>query len=223
MPPRLPGLRVAVLLGSTRSEGPPRPAPLGVRVGAFIKRELVSRGHDVVVVDPNESNLPLLRRPHFSYSPGKAPAPLDELAATFKHADAYVMCTPEYNHAPGPALLNMLDHFGSSVFSFKPSAIVSYSSSQWGGTRAAHALRPVLSELGCLPVSAMVHVPKAHEAFVDNSGVPAEDPDRWSSYAGRCISQLEWWGNAARDFKAKANPALASPALLKDPSERNAP
>jgi len=37
------------------------------------------------------------------------------------------MVTPEYNHAPGPALLNLLDHFGSSTFSFKPSVIVSYS------------------------------------------------------------------------------------------------
>ena len=37
-----------------------------------------------------------------------------------------------------------------------------YFQGQWGGTRAAAGLRPVLSELGCLPVSAMVHVPSAH-------------------------------------------------------------
>lgn len=34
---------------------------------------------------------------------------------------------------------------GSSIFSLKPSAIVSYSAGQWGGTRAAMALRPILS------------------------------------------------------------------------------
>ena len=38
------------------------------------------------------------------------------------------------------ALLNLLDHFGGSLFAFKPSAIVSYSAGQGGGTRAAHAL-----------------------------------------------------------------------------------
>ena len=48
-----------------------------------------------------------------------------------KAADAFVMVTPEYNHAPSPALLNTLNHFGSSLFSFKPSAIVSYSQGQW--------------------------------------------------------------------------------------------
>merc|ERR1739842_289582 len=30
-----------------------------------------------------------------------------------------------------PALLNILNHFGSSVFSYKPSAIVGYSMGQW--------------------------------------------------------------------------------------------
>jgi chromate reductase len=34
--------------------------------------------------------------------------------------------------------------------------IVTYSGGQWGGTRAAVALRSTLSELGCLPVSAMM-------------------------------------------------------------------
>ena len=72
---------------------------------------------------------------------GKAPGPLDEMADRLRTADAYVACTSEYNHAPSPALLNTLNHFGSSLFSFKPSCIVSYSAGQWGGTRAAHALR----------------------------------------------------------------------------------
>ena len=120
-----------------------------------------ARGMKVDVIDPIEVDLPLLFRPQFAYGKGRAPGVLDDIAARLRAADAYVMCTPEYNHAPSPALLNLLNHFGSSVFSFKPSAIVSYSAGQWGGTRAAHALRPTLSELGCLPVSAMIHVPHA--------------------------------------------------------------
>ena len=45
--------------------------------------------------------------------------------------------------------------------SYKPSLICSYSAGQWGGARAAVLLRPALSEMGCIPVSAMIHVPKA--------------------------------------------------------------
>ena len=34
-----------------------------------------------------------------------------------------------------------------------------------GGMRAAVGMRTFLAELGCLPVSAMIHVPKAQEVF----------------------------------------------------------
>eukprot|EP01051_Picozoa_sp_SAG22_P006480 SAG22_NODE_425_length_10628_cov_3.420458_2_plen_86_part_00 len=55
-------LRVAVLLGSTRTEGPPSPANLGSRVGKFLQAAIPARGMAVDVVDPVEEDLPLLRR-----------------------------------------------------------------------------------------------------------------------------------------------------------------
>ena len=215
-------LRVAVLLGSTRVEGPPRPTNLGRRVGSWMEAVLQSRSHVVDIVDPIVEDLPLLRRPHFTY--GTAPSNLEALAVRLRDADAYVMCTPEYNHAPSPALLNTLNHFGSSVFSFKPSLIVSYSAGQWGGTRAAHALRPTLSELGCLPVSAMLHIPRAQEVFADDGSLVEEaDADRWAEYASRGVSQLEWWGEAARAQRSRVDPMVGSPALRKTPAQRDSP
>ena len=100
-------------------------------------------------IDPRD--FPLLEKPEFAHHRRTVPEPLREARAVLEEADAYVCITPEYNHAPSPGLVNVLNHFGSSVFSFKPSAIVSYSAGQWGGTRAAIALRPILSELGALP------------------------------------------------------------------------
>ncbi|KAH8044485.1 hypothetical protein JL722_14669 [Aureococcus anophagefferens] len=133
-----------------------------------------------------------------------------------------VACTPSTITAPSPALLHVLNHFGSSLFSFKPSLIVSYSAGQWGGVRAANALRPILSELGALPVSAMIHVPKAGEAF-DEDGAPREDADRWAQYADRGVAQLEWWATAAREHRSKVDPTTGSPAFTASPSQRNAP
>ena len=183
---------------------------------------LRSRSHDVDIVDPIVEDLPLLQRPHFTY--GTAPPDLEQLAERLRDADAYVMCTPEYNHAPSPALLNTLNHFGSSIFSFKPSLIVSYSAGQWGGTRAAHALRPTLSELGCLPVSAMLHLPKAQEVFNDDGSLQNEaEAPRWAAYAARGVSQLEWWGEAAREQRRRVDPMVGSPALVKTPAQRDAP
>ena len=177
---------------------------------------------DVRVVDPIETDLPLLRKPHFAYARGRAPPVLEELAEHISDSDAFVMITPEYNHAPSPALLNTLNHFGSSLFAFKPSAIVSYSQGQWGGVRAAHGLRAPLSELGCLPVSSMVHIPTAHQVF-DTEGVPTENVERWRGYGARTWSQLEWWGGAAAAHKLLVDPFEGSAALTREPSQRNAP
>ena len=80
-------------------------------------------------------------KPHFSYQKGKAPEGLESLAQSIVAADAFVMISPEYNHSMSPALAHLLNHFGSSLFSFKPSAIVTYSAGQWGeAAKKQHAL-----------------------------------------------------------------------------------
>ena len=169
----------------------------------------------------------MLQQPHFSYAKSQVPAKLDSIFKTLQQADAFVCVTPEYNHAPSPALLNILNHFGSSVFSFQPSAIVSYSAGQWGGTRAAMGLRPILSELGCLPVSAMIHIPNAADVLDEDGCVMVtssdEDEERWIKYCNRCFSQLEWWGTAAKEHRQKVDPFDESPSFSKTPSQRNAP
>jgi NAD(P)H-dependent FMN reductase len=127
-------MRVLLFLGSTRA------GRVGPRVGAWVRGQLQRRGHDVSTVDPRElassegsggaQVFPMLR-PHFFHAAGQAPPRLEQLAAQVQEADAYVMVTPEYNHAPSPALLETLNHFGGSSFAFKPSCIVTYSAGQW--------------------------------------------------------------------------------------------
>lgn len=164
----------------------------------------------------------LLDKPEFAYTRSRVPSELADIRERLEAAHAYVMVTPEYNHAPSPGLVNTLNHFGSSVFSFKPSAIVSYSAGQWGGTRAAMGLRPILSELGCLPVSAVIHIPNAGQA-IDQDGKWADGDKSWETYTERCWAQLEWWATAAENHRAEVDPFASSPAFSKDPSQRNSP
>ena len=213
------GLNIAVISGTTRKEGPPRPV-LGPRVASFITKSLEVRGNTCTLIDP--SSFELLNKPQFAYAPSQVPEHLQKVHTILEAADAYVCITPEYNHAPSPGLLNVLNHFGSSTFCFKPSAIVSYSAGQWGGTRAAIALRPVLSELGCLPVSAMIHLPQVQDVL-DEDGTPTENPEKWQQYTDRCFSQLEWWGAAAKAQKEVVDPFAESPSFQKTPPQRNAP
>jgi NAD(P)H-dependent FMN reductase len=189
----------------------------------------------------NPAEFPLLEKPHFAYAQNKAPPNMQKIHTQLLNADCYVCVTPEYNHSPSPALLNTLNHFGSSTFSFKPSAIVTYSAGQWGGVRAAVALRATLGEVGCLPVSAMIHIPRAQDVLdMDGrvisqqqqkvSGDPKEESDdeesrrRWQTYCGRCFSQLEWWADATIRQRAILDPFTnESPIFVTSPEQRSAP
>lgn len=215
-----------VFLGTVRDSTPPRPARLGERVSRAcldcLKTEYPT--HGVELVDALDYPLEPVFKPHFSYSRSKVPPALDELADKIESADGYIMISPEYNHSMSPALANLLNHFGSSLYSYKPSAIVTYSAGQWGGMRAAVGMRTFLSELGCLPVSAMIHVPKAADVFdADGSMQPGEDKSAWFGYFGRTFNQLVWWAAAARSHKIEIDPHSMTADFKTDPSERNAP
>ena len=214
-------MNILVFLGSVRTTTPPRPARLGARVAAACGRLLTEQGHIASLIDPLDFNLGGDFKPHFSYPRGKAPDGLDDLAQAIEAADGYVMVSPEYNHSMSPALAHLLNHFGASLFAFKPSAIVTYSAGQWGGASAAVCMCTFLSELGCLPVSAMVHIPKAQEALHED-GTWAGDADRWDGYVRRTLMQLEWWAQAARRLRDEGDAELTT-AFDKDPSQRNAP
>lgn len=216
-------MNILVFLGSVRTSTPPRPARLGERVARACTARLNTTGMQASLIDPLDYPREAVFKPHFAYAAAKAPEALDDLAARIEKADGYVMVSPEYNHSLSPALADLLNHFGSSLFSYKPSVIATYSAGQWGGTRAAITMRGFLSELGCLPVSAMIHVPHAQDVWDENGSYQdGVDVDRWQGYLDRSFRQLAWWAEAAKD--RRANPTADHPdAFRSDPSQRNAP
>ncbi|WP_421982359.1 NADPH-dependent FMN reductase [Roseibium sp.] len=212
-----------VFIGSERQSTPPHPPRLGERVARACAVRLEANDADFEFVDPLAINLPSPFKPHFSYAGGRAPQELEELAGKIASAQGYVMVSPEYNHSMSPALAHLLNHFGSSLFSYKPSAIVTYSAGQWGGARAAVNMRTYLAELGCLPVSAMVHVPKAQEVFGESGNYLEEtETERWDGYIDRTMQQLLWWAEAAARQRAHGTAEIPA-AFTKAPSQRNAP
>ena len=84
-------------------------------------------------------------------------------------------------------------------------------------------MRTYLSELGCLPVSAMIHLPKAQEVFDEAGGCETDvDAAQWDRYLGRTFAQLVWWALAARRQREDGS-AGPPAAFARDPSQRNAP
>ena len=219
-------MNILVFLGSVRQSTPPAPARLGKRVALsckhHIERQLTAL--QVEVIDPLDFELGPIFKPHFSYTNTDVPSSLQILAEKIEKADGYVMVSPEYNHSMSPALANLLNHFGSSLFSYKPSMIVTYSAGQWGGARAAVNMRTFLSELGCLPVSAMIHIPKAQEVLNENGDFSSEvNPEKWAGYYQRAFSQLHWWAIAAKRHHASKEGEQRPEAFKQNPAQRNAP
>ncbi|PQJ54827.1 NADPH-dependent FMN reductase [Psychrosphaera saromensis] len=219
-------MKFLIFLGTVRNSTPPRPARLGVRVSKASIACLNSQfpEHEFELIDALDYPLEAVFKPQFAYAKGQAPEALDVLAEKIEAADGFVMISPEYNHCMSPALTNLLNHFGSSLFSYKPSAIVTYSAGQWGGMRAAVNMRTFLSELGCLSVSAMIHVPKAQDVFTEDGLVQeGEDQASWFGYFGRTFSQLEWWAQATSNHRAAVNPHTMVKDFNVSPEQRNAP
>ena len=221
-------MKFLLFLGTSRDSSPPRPKRLGQRVAKaclqhFESQYFENQANDVEIelIDVLDYPLESIFKPHFAYAKGRAPSALDELAEKIQAADGYIMVSPEYNHSMSPALANLLNHFGSSLFSYKPSIILTYSAGQWGGVRAAVNMRTYLAELGCLPVSAMIHIPKAQEVFTEEGTYETNQNDvEWASYFERGFSQLSWWAEGCKAQRGRQNP---NDALVRNPAQRNAP
>src|SRR5206468_8684022 len=99
-------------------------------------------------------------------------ATLKPLAELYARADGFCIVSAEYNHSIPPALSNLLDHFLEEYF-WRPSAIVSYSATPFGGVRAAMQLRAMLAELGMPSIPSLFPIPKIQDAF-DADGKPAD-------------------------------------------------
>lgn len=219
-------MKILFFLGSARDSSPPRPARLGQRVACAILRLLEKDNADdkLELIDPLDYDLGAVFKPHFAYAPSRAPRALSQLADTIREADAYIMISPEYNHSLSPALAHLLNHFGSSLYAYKPSLIVTYSAGQWGGVRAGVGMRTFLSELGCLPVSAMIHVPQAADVLDEQGHYrDGQDDERWDCYLQRGTAQLRWWAQAARAQREQVNPNELIQHFTRTPKQRNAP
>lgn len=163
---------------------------------------LQERGHEPVLVDPMELQLPLLDRMYKEHEKGRAPEPLERLATLYRRADGFLVVSAEYNHSIPPALKNLLDHFLEEYF-WRPSAIACYSAGQFGGVRAAMQLRATLAELGMPSIPSLFPIPRI-AAALDEQGAPLAD---WIPRAlDRFLDEFAWYCRALRKERAGGTP-----------------
>jgi NAD(P)H-dependent FMN reductase len=189
------GLTIPVLLGSVRRDR------VGDRAAHLVMDGLAARGHEPVLVDALELQLPLLDRMYKEYPPGEAPEALERLAALYRRADGFLVVSGEYNHGIPPALKNLLDHFLEEYF-WRPSGIVCYSVGAFGGVRAAMQLRMSLAEMGMPSVPSLLPIPRISEALAgDGTG-----SERILRSRDRFLDEFLWYAQALKPAKAAGTP-----------------
>lgn len=193
---------VPVLLGSVRSDR------MGERVAKWVLKQLQARGHEAVLVDPAQLQLPLLDRMWKEIKRGPPPeharlhATLKPLADLYARADGFCIVSGEYNHSIPPALSNLLDYFLEEYF-WRPSAIVSYSATPFGGVRAAMQLRAMLAELGMPSIPSIQPIPAVGSAL-SVEGLPLTQ--QLAEKTGRFFDEFDWYMRAFRSERKQGTP-----------------
>ena len=194
---------VAVLLGSVRSDR------MGDRAAKWVVAQLEKRGHEAVLVDAAELKLPLLdkmwkeikKNPPAKYA--KLQEKLAPLAKLYARADGFCVVTAEYNHSIPPGMTNLLDHFLEEYF-FRPSAIVCYSSGQYGGVRAAMQLRALLPEVGMPTIPSLQPIPSIGSSLSEDGIALTQE---LAEKSGKFFDEFDWYMRAMKAERAKGTPS----------------
>ena len=187
-------LHVAVIVGSTR-EG-----RFGDKVAGWFVGQAGQRADMALdVIDLAELDLPAVY-------PAEHTPEVADYVGRIGHADAFVVVTPEYNHAY-PASLKQAIDLPRTEWRRKPVAFVSYGGIG-GGLRAVEQLRQVFPELHAMTVRDVVSFHGRWGLF-DGSGEPREDTG-CDAAAKVMLDDLAWWAHTLR--RARNEPAAAAGA-----------
>lgn len=210
-------LKTILFLGSTRNAAPPWGGPkrLGDRVLKYIQgqitefnKERSDVNFEVEVWDPVEMECfkTVMGNPTYFNKPDNVSDQLKECTEKIANADCYLIVTPEYNHSIPHGLTNMMNQFGGSKYSWKPSGCVCYSGTPLGGSRVGQALRPYLSELGCLSVSKQLILQSAGKMFNEDGTFVDGENEFVTKQTNGFLNQLAWWAEACKEQRKKGTP-----------------
>jgi NAD(P)H-dependent FMN reductase len=172
-----------------------RPGRQGRVIGDWFSEyaEQLSQFRTVELVDLVDVNLPLFDEPNH---PMKGEYLHDHTKAwsqTIADADAFVFILPEYNYFPPATIINAIDYLHHE-WKYKVAGIVSYGGVS-AGTRSAQALKPLLANVGVMPIAEGVFLPFFSQFIIDGA-FEADDTHRAAS--DKLLTQLQTWATALK-------------------------
>jgi NAD(P)H-dependent FMN reductase len=170
--------------------------------------QLEARGHEAVLVDASSLDLPILDK-MWKEVKDHAPAgyadlkkKLAPLAELYARTDGFCIVTAEYNHSVPPGLSNLIDYFLEEYF-WRPSAIISYSASTFGGVRAAMQLRALLAEAGMPSIPSLQPIPSAATSLSADGIALTQN---LAEKSGKFFDEFAWYMRAFHAERAKGLP-----------------
>jgi len=128
---------------------------------------------------------------------------LAPLAKLYARADGFCVVSAEYNHSIPPGLTNLLDYFMEEYF-FRPSAIVCYSASSYGGVRAAMQLRALLPEVGMPTIPSLQPIPSIGSSLSEEGIALTQE---LAEKSGKFFDEFDWYMRAMKAERAKGVPS----------------
>ena len=185
-------IRVKIILGSTR------PNRFSGQAGEWLLKEAGKiAGIDAETLDLRDYEMPFFNEPvspSYKQEPYKNEA-IARFTLKIAEADAFIIVTPEYNHAAPGVLKNALD-WVYQEWNNKPVGFVAYGSV--GGARAVEQLRLVAVELQMTPIRNSVHIPAPWNLTEPDGSLKAGALDDYKNVADALLKQLYWWAETLR-------------------------
>ena len=183
---------LCVLIASTR------PGRVGLPVGRWAAQTATDHGgfQRVEVADLAELALPLLDEPNHPRLRKYTHEHTHAWSGIVDAADAFVFVTPEYNHGPAASLLNAISYLHQE-WQYKPVAFVSYGGAS-GGMRGVEPVKPILTQLGMMPIPEAVAIHSISNHVVDGAFMPTESQHK---AAAGMLDELARWTAALRRLR----------------------
>ena len=182
-------LKLALIYGSTRKKR------LGIRFVKFLQSQILKNGHNPYIIDPLESELPLLDKRFDDYPSKSVPKNISSIQKKLSRSDAFIIVSAEYNHMPPPALINLLNYFYKE-YNRKPSTICTYSVGDLAGIRVQSPLRAMMSQFGSPPIKHGMFQPKLLNNL-DANGIPIDLKDAEKRFL-LFFEELIWYAEALK-------------------------
>jgi NAD(P)H-dependent FMN reductase len=145
-------LKLMIVVASTR------PTRAGEPIARWLVQRAASRRElDVTLVDLKALDLPLMDEPEHPRFGRYVHGHTKRWSALVDASDAFVFVMPEYNHGYTAPLKNAIDYLHRE-WADKPVGFASYGGVA-AGTRAVQLLKPVLTCLAMMPLTAAVAIP----------------------------------------------------------------